>query len=199
MAHKASTPQPTRWSVTASRDFVMRATRNRSEVYVHAGRAGTLAWHAVLDGRFPPDYEKPSHLKGKGKTMSRAQCLCGAVAWEIDGPFELMSHCHCARCRKTHGAAFATYVSGPADRFRLQGADNVVRWQSSPGFFRCFCGRCGAVVPGDPFDGKIFVPAGNFGDDPGARPLAHIFVASKAPWYTIGDNLPQHAEYPASS
>ena len=128
--------------------------------------------------------------------MSRAQCLCGAVAWEIDGPFELMSHCHCARCRKTHGAAFATYVSGPADRFRLQGADNVVRWQSSPGFFRCFCGRCGAVVPGDPFDGKIFVPAGNFDDDPGARPLAHIFVASKAPWFEICDSLPRFDAYP---
>ena len=128
--------------------------------------------------------------------MSRARCLCGAVAWEIDGPFELMSHCHCARCRKTHGAAFATYVAGPAARFRLRGAENVVRWESSPGLFRCFCGRCGSVVPGDAFDGKMFLPAGNFDDDPGARPLAHIFVASKAPWFEIHDPLPRFDAYP---
>lgn len=128
--------------------------------------------------------------------MSRARCLCGAVAWEIDGPFDLMSHCHCARCRKTHGAAFATYVSGPAGTFRLQGAENVVRWESSPGFFRCFCGRCGSVVPGDPFEGRIFVPAGNFDDDPGARPLAHIFVAFKAPWFDIHDALPRFDAFP---
>jgi hypothetical protein len=128
--------------------------------------------------------------------MSRARCLCGAVTWELDGPFEWMSHCHCSRCRKTHGAAFGTYVAGPAAGFRRHGDEHVRRWESSPGFFRCFCGRCGSVVPGDGFEGRVFVPAGNFDDDPGVRPLAHIFVASKAPWYEIRDSLPQFETYP---
>jgi len=107
-----------------------------------------------------------------------------------------MSHCHCGRCRKTHGAAFATYVSARVAGFRLQGAEHVGRWESSAGFFRCFCSRCGSVVPGDPFDGRIFAPAGNFIDDPGVRPLAHIFVASKAPWVEIHDRLPTFDAYP---
>jgi len=128
--------------------------------------------------------------------MTQASCLCAGVTWEVDGPLEWMSHCHCSRCRKTHGAAFATYASAPATRLRLHGAAHVVRWESSPGFFRCFCGQCGSVVPGDPFDGRIFVPAGNFADDPGVRPLAHIFVASKAPWFEIRDALPSFAAYP---
>jgi hypothetical protein len=128
--------------------------------------------------------------------MSRGTCLCGDVAWELDGPIELMSHCHCTRCRKTHGVAFATYVAGRAAGFRLQGSDRVRRWESSPGFFRCFCARCGSVVPGDAFDGQVFVPAGNFIDDPGARPLAHIFVKSKAPWFEIRDSLPCFDAYP---
>jgi hypothetical protein len=129
--------------------------------------------------------------------MSQATCLCGSVAWQLDGPLERMSHCHCSRCRKTHGAAFATYVMGPAERFRLRGSEHVVRWESSPGFFRCFCGRCGSVVPGDPFEGLVFLPAGNFDDDPGVRPLAHIFAASKAPWFEIRDTLPRFDTYPA--
>lgn len=128
--------------------------------------------------------------------MTQASCLCGAVAWQLGGPFEWMSHCHCARCRKTHGAAFATYVAGPADGFRLRGQEHVVRWESSPGFFRCFCGRCGSVVPGDAFEGRVFVPAGNFDDDPTVRPIAHIFVASKAHWFDIEDTLPQFETYP---
>ncbi len=128
--------------------------------------------------------------------MSRARCLCGAVVWDIDGPVEFMSHCHCARCRKAHGAAFATVVAGPADRFRLQGAEHVVRWESSPGLSRCFCGRCGSVVPGNPVDGLVFLPAGNFDDDPGVRPVAHIFVASKASWFEIHDSLPRFDAYP---
>lgn len=128
--------------------------------------------------------------------MSRASCLCGQVQWELDGPFEWMSHCHCSRCRKTHGAPFATYVAGAATGFRLHGGEHVVRWESAPESFRRFCGRCGSVVPGDAFDGRVFAPAGNFDDDPGTRPLAHIFVASKAPWYEICDSLPRFDAFP---
>jgi hypothetical protein len=130
------------------------------------------------------------------RRMSRARCLCGDVKWEIDGPFEWMSHCHCSRCRKAHGAAFATYVAGPAAGFRLHGAERVRRWESAAGFTRCFCERCGSVVPGDASQGLAFVPAGNFDDDPGIRPLAHIFVASKAPWFEIRDDLPRFDAFP---
>jgi len=128
--------------------------------------------------------------------MHRARCLCGNVAWEVEGPFEFMSHCHCSRCRKAHGVAFATYVAAPAAGFRLRGREHIVRWESSPGFFRCFCGGCGSVVPGDAMEGRVFLPAGNFEEDIGVRPLAHIFVASKAPWHDIRDDLPRFDAYP---
>lgn len=44
----------------------------------------------------------------------------------------------------------------------------------------------------------VLVPAGLLDTDPGARPEAHIHVASKAPWFTIADALPQFAELPPS-
>lgn len=126
-----------------------------------------------------------------------ATCLCGRVTWEIDGPLELMVHCHCSRCRKAHGTAFATYVGGPASGFRLHGEEHVVGWESSPAFVRRFCRHCGSVVPtGAAFDQQVFVPAGNFTEDPGARPVAHIFAASKAPWYEIPDSLQRFDAYP---
>ena len=128
--------------------------------------------------------------------MAQATCLCGAVKWELDEPFDLASHCHCSRCRKAHGAGFATYVAGAAAGFRLRGGAHIVRFESSPGFFRCFCDTCGSVVPGDAHEGRMFVPAGNFDGAPGVSPLAHIFVASKAPWCEIRDSLPQFDAYP---
>jgi hypothetical protein len=128
--------------------------------------------------------------------MNRARCLCGAVTWEIDVPLPFMSHCHCSRCRKAHGAAFFTAVACAADHLRLAGAQHVVRWQSSPDWSRAFCGRCGSVVPGAPFGGMVFPPAGNFEDDPGIRPTFHVFVASKAPWYEIHDSLARFDAYP---
>ena len=42
----------------------------------------------------------------------RGSCLCGEVAYEIDGPLEHASHCHCSYCRKFHGTPYATVRDG---------------------------------------------------------------------------------------
>src|SRR5262249_2738091 len=48
----------------------------------------------------------------------------------------------------------------------------------------------------DGFEGRVFMPMGNFDGDPAVRPLAHIFVADKAPWFEIADSLPRFDAYP---
>jgi len=127
----------------------------------------------------------------------QGRCLCEGVVWEAEGPFELMSHCHCSRCRKVHGAAFGTYLTARATSFRLLRRDTLARFASSPGFARPFCGRCGSVVPdGVATEGRVAMPAGPLDGDPGVRPLAHIFVASKAPWHEIAGALPRFDAYP---
>jgi hypothetical protein len=128
--------------------------------------------------------------------MSRASCLCGVVTWELEGPYVFMHHCHCGRCRKAHGTPFATYIGAVQDHFRLCGAEHVATWEAQPGASRSFCSHCGAVVPGVPFNGLVFAPAGNLEDDPGERPGDHIFVGSKASWYEIPDDLPRFDAYP---
>jgi hypothetical protein len=127
----------------------------------------------------------------------RGSCLCGGVAWQAKRPFELMSHCHCSMCRKSHGSAFATYVGARADGYRmLQGEELIAQYPSSEHGVRRFCSRCGSIVP-NPVEGeRAWMPAGCLEDDPGTRPVAHIFVASKAPWYEIPDALPRFDAYP---
>jgi len=44
----------------------------------------------------------------------------------------------------------------------------------------------------------VLIPAGGLDDDPVARPMANVYVGSKAPWYEISDGLPQFAEMPPS-
>jgi hypothetical protein len=128
--------------------------------------------------------------------MVSGSCLCRGVRWEIDGALEEMTHCHCSMCRKSHGTAFATYVAGPAEGFRwLAGEDLIRRFESSPGEFRGFCSRCGSVAPEDAVEGQVMMPAGNFDDDPIVRPVAHIFVNSKAAWHVIADDLPQFEQF----
>ena len=130
--------------------------------------------------------------------MVKGSCLCGGVRYEIDGEIGPMAHCYCSMCRKHHGAAFATYVGVKASDFRwVKGEELVARYRSSPGGHRGFCRTCGSSLPApDPGAKEFFIPAGTLDDDPGVRPAAHIFVASKAPWVEIGDELPQFDEYP---
>ena len=45
-------------------------------------------------------------------------CLCGAVTYEVAGPFEFMGNCHCSICRKSHGAPFATWGIVKPEHFR---------------------------------------------------------------------------------
>lgn len=129
---------------------------------------------------------------------TRGSCLCGEVAWEVDAP-DFMTHCHCSRCRKASAAAFTTGVMAPADTFRLtHGRDSIARTFSSPELSRPFCRQCGSPVPdGEPIQGMVAIPAGGFDDDPGVRPIAHIFAASKAPYVELPDDgLPRFDEYP---
>jgi hypothetical protein len=129
---------------------------------------------------------------------AHGSCLCGDVAWTISAPLDLMTHCHCSRCRKAHGSAFATFVGCPVESFAFaRGRDGIVTYESSPGLARPFCGRCGGTVPSEmAWDDRILLPAGPLDDDPGTRPLAHIFMASRAPWFEIEDALPRFDAYP---
>ena len=61
------------------------------------------------------------------------------------------------------------------------------------------CGRCGSLLFSVVRDGAFaHVTLGTLEGDPGIRPRAHIFVASKAPWFTITDDLPQYMGFPTA-
>ncbi|HVN85673.1 MAG TPA: GFA family protein [Candidatus Binatia bacterium] len=129
--------------------------------------------------------------------MVRGRCLCGDVAFEVTGDIGMVMHCHCSMCRKFHGSAFATHGVVPTDGFGWRSSqDSIRRYVSSPGGARPFCRRCGSNVPSDHLPGVVVIPLGNLDDDPGARPLAHIFAASKARWYDVVGDLPRYDVYP---
>jgi hypothetical protein len=128
--------------------------------------------------------------------MTAGSCLCGAVRYEVSGPYQWMTHCHCSMCRKHHGALHGTTVGVDPKNFHwTQGENEIVHYRASAAFERPFCGRCGSVVP-DTSGESVICPAGNLADDLEMKPRAHIFVKSKSPLYEITDQLRQFDEYP---
>ena len=128
--------------------------------------------------------------------MIEGGCLCGAVRYEVRGESRSMQHCHCSMCRRAHGAAFVTFIEiARSDFVYACGEDSLERYESSPGSTRPFCPRCGSTLLFErEGEDEVWIAAGSLDGDPGVRPGFHIFVASKAPWYPLHDELPKFPE-----
>jgi hypothetical protein len=129
--------------------------------------------------------------------MLRGSCLCGTVRYEIRGTPVVVYYCHCGTCRKATGSSFATNVIVLTDDFALvAGRDVLASFESSPKKHRYFCSACGSPIysQGEQTKQIVSVRCGTLDDALPLRPSVHAYVASKAPWFDICDDLPQKPE-----
>ncbi|MHC5195741.1 MULTISPECIES: GFA family protein [Pseudomonas] len=125
----------------------------------------------------------------------QGSCLCAAVSYEMLVPPKAVNHCHCGQCRKSHGAAFATYGSVLRSDFRiLSGASDIKSYPSSKSVLRQFCAHCGSTLFWSRIQGEyahwISVALGTLDTPFIPQKQKHIHVASKAPWYELPESYP---------
>lgn len=128
----------------------------------------------------------------------QGSCLCGTVKYQISARPKALTHCHCSQCRKSHGAAFASYASVPREHLHLvQGGDSLQAYSSSASasVLRQFCGRCGSSLfwsrrQGD-YAEWISIALGTLDTAFTSDRQQHVEVSSKAPWHDIHDHWPQ--------
>ena len=131
--------------------------------------------------------------------MHSGSCLCGAVKYEVRGEFQSAVYCHCGRCRKASGSAFASNaVAATKDFVVVAGEDALGKFSTPAGVHRYFCSKCGSPIISsrDSLPDVLRVRLGTLDTPVEKGPGAHIFVGSKAAWWEILDELPQHAERP---
>jgi hypothetical protein len=97
------------------------------------------------------------------------------------------------------GSAFLPWGEIEREKLRVtSGADSLLVEGDPDANHAVRCGRCWSLLFWTARDGHVRVPYGSLIDEPALKPTAHMFVASKAPWHEILDDLPQHDEYPWS-
>ncbi|MDC0713985.1 GFA family protein [Stigmatella sp. ncwal1] len=128
--------------------------------------------------------------------MLSGRCLCGAVHYEVADAFLYAANCHCSSCRRATGSAFKPFAGIERQKLRVtQGADGLLLYGGEEAH-DAHCRRCGSLLYSVVRDGAyVHVTLGTLTDGPTLRPTEHIFVGSKAPWFTITDHLPQYAEH----
>ena len=125
--------------------------------------------------------------------MLTGRCFCGAVHYVVADEFRYAANCHCTDCRRTTGSAFKSFAGIEREKFTVtEGADHLhIYGDESAHDARC--GRCGSFLYSVVRDGAfVHVALGPLADEPTIRPSEHIFVGSKAPWFTITDDLPRY-------
>lgn len=131
--------------------------------------------------------------------MLKGRCGCNAVGYEVSDEFVVAFNCHCSNCRANTGSAFLPWGEIEPEKLRVtKGADSLILIGDADGLYARRCGKCFSLLYWTGYEGKIRVPYGSLIDEPSLKPGAHTFVGSKAPWYEILDDLPQHAEEPWS-
>jgi hypothetical protein len=102
-------------------------------------------------------------------------------------------NCHCSNCRRTTGSVFKPLAGIERYKLRLiRGEDGLMIYGEADGH-DAHCNRCGSLLYSVVRGGEyVHVAMGTLADDPTIRPDKHIFVGSKAPWFTITDGLPQY-------
>ena len=75
------------------------------------------------------------------------EVITGAVRFFITGPIRNIVYCHCSRCRRAQGSAFATNGIVATKDFEVtKGAKNLSTYESMPGRTKQFCKTCGSPI-----------------------------------------------------
>lgn len=59
-------------------------------------------------------------------------CLCGEIEFEAEEIPGMVFNCHCSRCRKAHGAAFATQAFAVRSSLKFRKGQQILKSMSPP-------------------------------------------------------------------
>ena len=120
-------------------------------------------------------------------------CLCGEVQYEAEAIDGKVGSCHCSRCRKLHGSAFATRTLIQGETLKINGT--LKTYQG-----RAFCPNCGTNILNSREDINYYSVNRSSIDTPeySDKPILNFCVESKAPWYEINDGIPGLEGFPTS-
>lgn len=119
-------------------------------------------------------------------------CLCGAVRYRVTGAMILGTLCHCPSCRRASGAPTVAWACFEDKDFAfVQG--EPMRYESSPGVERTFCGRCGTPLTYRKHAERDWLDVTTASlDDPAAfAPTKEIWTEHRIGWEVTNDALEQ--------
>lgn len=117
-------------------------------------------------------------------------CQCGAVRYQLLGPPEHASICHCRMCQRASGQPFMAFARVNSEKLRwTRGAPSIFR--SSNIVERGFCNACGTPLTYRRVESNtVSVTIGSLDDPERVRPVLQFGIEGKLAWTGALDALP---------
>ncbi len=137
----------------------------------------------------------PSESEASDRVLA-GKCECGAVRYAVADAFLYAANCHCSACRSGTGTAFKAFAGIEREKLKITDGRDQLLLFGDPDENHTRCRTCGSLLFSVVRSGEyVHVAMGSLIDAPSIRPTQHIFVGSKAAWFEITDDLPQHDGY----
>jgi hypothetical protein len=111
--------------------------------------------------------------------------MCGRVRFRATFPSRFCCHCHCESCRRSHSAAFVTWIGFPAKQVTVEaGADDLASYESSPNTQRSFCRVCGTKLfyASDRWAGETHIALAAFVEPVDRAPEGDVYHEERVGW-----------------
>jgi hypothetical protein len=120
-------------------------------------------------------------------------CFCEAIRFSINAVPLLVYACHCTRCQRRSGSAFALWMLVKPESFAVtRGTPKLWRQIDAGGIKSAhwFCVNCGGGIVNEKSSrpDAIAVYAGTLDDTSWMRPIAHVHLRHAQAWQRIPNN-----------
>lgn len=128
-------------------------------------------------------------------------CACGKVRYRLNRVPMYVNCCHCRRCQRETGAAFALNAMIETENVELLSGDIELvgtPTESGAGQEIARCPSCQiALWSHYTRAGQLlsFIRVGTLNNPDALPPDVHIYTQSKQPWVVIPDDMPSFEEY----
>ncbi len=125
------------------------------------------------------------------------RCACGALAFDLARPPLFVHACHCTRCQRETGCAFAHHLMIETQHLRLrQGLPQTTQVPTDSGrrHWVARCAHCHTALWNAHGSRKpliVYLRVGTLDVPADWPPQAHIFVRSKPAWMVLDPAVPQ--------
>jgi len=130
--------------------------------------------------------------------MLKGSCLCGEIEFTAEAIPGQVYNCHCSRCRKLTGSAYATLVISQKNSLKFtKGEESLKKFSSTKGF-RTFCGECGSRLMNFGKEGIDYLAIcrsaidGTFADGP----IADCFSDDRFAWTVLDEKIEHYSGFP---